>query len=135
MVFVPPRSAIAGISNANPAVVTTTQAHSLASGQVVRLHVPPPYGMFQLNQKQFSITVLSANTFSLQYTQTPFVNVDSTNYPAFVSVAQPQFTAEVISMGSGACPLGTSPGDILNSTATTTLADQTRNITRINIPF
>lgn len=136
MTFSPPRSAISGITQANPCVVSTETNHELVTGAVVRLHVPAAYGMIPLNNGSYSITVLSPTSFSLQSTQVPPAkNINSTNYPAFVTPANPGFTAEVISMGSGPTPLTNTPSQILNNVCVTTLADASQNIATTNQPF
>jgi hypothetical protein len=55
--------AIDDISNANPAVVTTTVAHGLSTGDRVR--VRDVIGMPEVNMRSFFITVLTATTFEL----------------------------------------------------------------------
>ena len=94
MTFSPPRAAISAITQANP-VVTTATNHNLSTGNVVRLHVPPTYGMFPLNNGAFTIVVQSPTTFALYFSQIqPLVSVNSTNYPAFTIPANPRFTAK-----------------------------------------
>jgi len=156
MTFSPPRVAISAITQANPCVVTTSSNHNLNTGGVVRIHVPNNYGMTPLNQQMFIITVLSTTTFSLQYSHIPSsINVDSTHYPAFTVPSNPGFTAEVLSIGSGASPSTTNtppfsyfgyykdpnaPGTDailfdVSGTGETSLADQTLNISTTPIPF
>lgn len=136
MTFSPPRVAISAITQANPCVVSTSANHNLITGAVVRLHVPPTYGMFQLNNLVCIITVLSATSFSLQTSQSSqFINVDSTNYPAFSIPSNPGFTAEVLSIGSGATPSNSTPPQILNNVCVTNLADASQNIAIVNQPF
>ncbi len=66
---------ITNITNANPAVVTSV-AHGLATGaQVILRDIG---GMVSLNNLTFTITVLTANTFSLN-------GVDSTLLPAYTA--------------------------------------------------
>lgn len=66
---------IGGITQANPAVVTVT-SHGYTSGDEV--YINSVGGMTNLNDNQYKITVLTANTFSLD-------GVNSTGYPAYTS--------------------------------------------------
>lgn len=136
MTYVPDRSPIVNITNAVPAVVTTGVDHGLTTGQVVRIHVPRNYGMYELNQLALSISVLSSTTFSLQYRQIPNdVNVNSTNYNAFVIPNNPQFTAEVLAIGSGPTKALGPAWLQNNAVAITTLDDATTNIDLVEIPY
>lgn len=70
------------ISKANPAVVTTTTAHGLASGDVVifsNLAETATTGMQQITGIPFTVTVLSSTTFSIPW------NTNQTNYTIFDS--------------------------------------------------
>ncbi len=137
MTFSPQRVAISGITQALPCVVSTAQNHNLATGQVVRLHVPPAFGMFPLNNKAFSVTVLTPTSFSIQYTQVPpGLDVDSRNYPAFnAEVNNPQFTAEVLSIGCGPTPITNTAWQINNQSTASKFDDATRNIATTNQPY
>lgn len=136
MTFSPPRVAISAITQAKPCVITTSMANSLVTGGKVRLHVPKNFGMINLNNNIYSITVLTGTTFSIQYTQVPVgMDVDSTDYPAFVIPSKPGFTAEVLSVGSGPTPPNETPAQLLNNVCITTLFDQTRNIATTNQPY
>lgn len=68
-------TAITGITNANPAVVTKT-AHGLADGDVVKLS--SVVGMLDVNDGLFVVEALTADTFAL-------LGVNSLNYDAYVS--------------------------------------------------
>lgn len=69
---------VSGISNANPAEVTTTLPHGLTTGARVGLagvvEVSQPQ---ELNQKSFLVTVTGANTFTLNGIDTTSLNVFS----------------------------------------------------------
>ena len=69
---------ISSITNAFPAVVTTTTNHQYITGMVVRLNIPMGYGMQQANQQQGLITVLSNTTFS--------IDIDTTLMDPFLSL-------------------------------------------------
>lgn len=136
MTFTPVRLAISDITRSLPTVVETSTNHNLTTGQVVRIHVPKNYGMFELNQKQVSITILTATTFSLQYTQVPVsVDVDSRLYNAFVIPSNPGFTAEVIPMGSGPTPVKNTYVQERNNFCDDLLGDATSSIGTVEQPF
>jgi hypothetical protein len=88
--FLPNRQYIENISNSNPAVVTTTQPHGYDSTLVVRLFFPPGYnfGMTQLINDLFQITVLSNVTFSIP--------VNTTSFDPFVIPPDPKQLPQVI---------------------------------------
>lgn len=82
------RTAITGITQADPCVVTAA-SHGLSSGMQVRItdlgpQMPTARGMDQLNDNRFNITVINANTFSLQDPITD-EDIDSTAYVAYVT--------------------------------------------------
>jgi hypothetical protein len=79
--FQPAMRLIAAITNANPAVVTTTFAHSYLTGLIVRLDLPPAVGMPQANGMTGTITVLSPTTFS--------INIDTTSFTPFAIPGMP----------------------------------------------
>lgn len=137
MTYIPARVAISSITQADPGVVTTSTNHNLTTGQVVRLHVPQNYGMFQLNQMQVIIKVLSATMFSIFQSIIPnnVVPISTTNYPAFTIPAKPSATAEVLPMGSGPTPLLNTTVQILKNTCDDLLEDAITNIDTVEIPF
>lgn len=69
------QKAITGISQANPAVVTST-GHGRSTGDV--MYLEDITGMTELNNRQFTITVLSADTYSLD-------GEDSSAYTTYAS--------------------------------------------------
>lgn len=56
---------IANITNANPALVTTTIPHLYQSGIIVRLYIPKDFGMYQANQLFGAITVINDTQFTI----------------------------------------------------------------------
>lgn len=60
--FEPQLNLIQGVTTAEDAVVTTVTDHGYTTGMVVRVNVPPTYGMHLYEQA--TILVLSATTFS-----------------------------------------------------------------------
>jgi hypothetical protein len=136
MTFSPPRSSISAITQANPCVVTTSTNHKMTTGQVARLHVPVNYGMVPLNNKTYSITVLSPTTFSLQITQVPVaINVDSRLFPAFMVPSNPQFTAEALPIGAGPTPVTNTTWQMTNKICQDLTDDAMQNIATTNQPF
>jgi len=67
---------ISTITNANPAVVTTTFDHQYLTGLIVRLNIPRGYGMTQANRLYGPIVVTGATTFT--------VDIDTTNFDTFI---------------------------------------------------
>jgi len=67
---------ISSITNANPAVVTTTFDHQYLTGLIVRLNIPKGYGMSQANQLYGPITVTGSTTFT--------IDIDSTLFDTFI---------------------------------------------------
>jgi len=72
---------IVAITNAEPAVVTTSFPHQYLNGLIVRLNVPSYYGMSQINQMSGAITIIDELNFSLP--------IDSTFFNPFVAPAPP----------------------------------------------
>lgn len=67
-----PTLTISGITQANPAVVTTSTNHGLATGDAVLIYGTT--GMLQIAGEVYTVTVLSATTFS--------INVNSSGFAA-----------------------------------------------------
>ena len=66
---------IASITNANPAIVTTTEDHEYVTGMDIRFQIPSSFGMRQLNNINAQITVIDDVSFS--------INVNTTNMQSF----------------------------------------------------
>lgn len=75
-VFLPRQSLIAGITQAVNAVVTTTAPNALITGEIVRLVIPPGFGMQQADGLTSSIVVLTDTTF--------MTGIDTTSFDAYV---------------------------------------------------
>ncbi len=73
--YQPAMRIITDITNGFPAQITTSFAHQYSSGMIVRLILPPGYGMQEINQRQFDITVNSTTTFT--------INIDTTFFSVF----------------------------------------------------
>lgn len=75
-IFQPAMRLIDSITNAFPAVVTTTFAHQYKDGTVVRLDIPPADGMQQANQLTGAILVINPTSF--------YIDIDTTHFEPFV---------------------------------------------------
>ncbi len=89
--FVPSRQTVTAVTNANPAVVTTSQNHGYQTGLIVRFFFPLNVGMNILNEQDFKITVLSPSTFSIP--------TNSIGFDVFSPVGTKQ-TPQVIPVGN-----------------------------------
>jgi len=78
--FYPLANIISTISNANPVVVTTLNAHGYQSGNIIRIVTTYNGTMPEIDGKYGLATVLSPTTFSLP--------IDSTNFGAFTYYTQ-----------------------------------------------
>ena len=80
--YTPAMRVIIAITRTNPLQVTTSidrvnpAAHGYIDGLIVRLDIPPGFGMFQVDQQFAPITVTSAQTFTMP--------IDATMFDAFV---------------------------------------------------
>lgn len=95
----PDSGIIIDATQANPCVITSI-AHGLSSGTSV--FISQVQGMIELNSQNYVITVLSADTFSLN-------NIDSTTFTAYQSggewsLAPPQITVNIYSSQNANTP-------------------------------
>lgn len=100
------RALISGVTQADPAVVSTTAPHGFQTDQIVRItdlgNVGPGVaarGMDPLNNNRFLITVINSTSFSLRdvITDEP---IDSTSFPAWVSGGRVVLETRVISLNN-----------------------------------
>ncbi len=63
--FVPNRHTVSAITNANPGVVTTSEAHGYESGLCLRFFFPLNVGMNQLRDKVVKIIKIDDISFSI----------------------------------------------------------------------
>ena len=75
-ISVPAALTITGISQANPAVVTVADTSTLTTGE--EIYISGVVGMTEVNDANFTITVINSTTFSLDST-------DATGYTAYTS--------------------------------------------------
>lgn len=90
-IYFPAMRLISAITQAYPALVTTTFAHDYATGLVVRLDVPQEYGMQEINKLVGTITVTSSTQFT--------IDIDTTQFQAFVVPGSPVQAAQVVPIG------------------------------------
>jgi hypothetical protein len=64
-VFQPATRIITAITQANPALVTTSFDHNYSNGQIIRLHIPEIFGMEQAHLKFAPILVTGDTTFTI----------------------------------------------------------------------
>ena len=89
--FIPNRQQVSAITNANPGVVTTTQAHGYETGYEVRFFFPLDVGMNELKDEVVKITKIDDTNFS--------IGVNTSNFTVFSPVGTAQIP-EVIPVGS-----------------------------------
>lgn len=87
-----PNIAVSTITKANPAVVTTSSAHGLKSGDVVifdNIYQTSTTGMQQIAGVHFTVTVTGSTTFTIPW------NTNQSNYTAY-TLATPAFAPAFI---------------------------------------
>jgi hypothetical protein len=75
--FQPAARTITAITNAYPALVNTSFAHNYVDGTIVRLYIPPFFGMQQADQLTGTIT---NNGNPLQF----IIDIDTINFSPFI---------------------------------------------------
>ena len=81
--YIPLNVEISNITRAVSATVTTSSDHYYVVGQLVRFHVPRPYGMIELNnQLGYVLTVPTSTTFTVDINTLQFTAfIPSPTYP------------------------------------------------------
>lgn len=91
-VYTPFVTGISAITQANPAVITTSVNHGFVIGNEVTFQIPNGWGMLQLNGLSGYITAISSNTIT--------VNINTSTFDAFVVPATSHISpAQVIPAG------------------------------------
>jgi len=91
-VFSPRRNIVTAITQALPAVVTTSIPHGYFVGDIVRFYIPENYGMQQANLVQVEVVnIPTPTTFE--------TDLDSTNFLPFIVPAMPLQLAQVVPVG------------------------------------
>lgn len=87
--YMPSRYEISAIANGQTTTITTSTDHNYVIGQLVRIHIPPTFGIRELNeQKGYVILIPAANQVT--------VDIDSSFFNSFVSsiaTTKPQICA------------------------------------------
>ena len=116
-IYQPAMRAIASITNANPATVTTSINHLYITGTIVRIDIPKQLtgqtqlGMPQINQQFGSITVTGNTTFTIA--------IDTTFYDKFAvpsPLPQGYVPAQAVPIGELSSQLTAAVVNTLNST-------------------
>ena len=96
VIAIPSALEITDITNSNPMVVTVNansdQVNTYIPDQVVKLTVPPSYGMIQANGLSGVIIAVTSTTLSL--------NIDSTQFDSFTMPSDSQQPASLAPSGS-----------------------------------
>lgn len=103
--FQPAMRQIAAITNANPAIVTTTFNHNYLTGTIIRLDINPGSGMAQANQLFAPIIRLSPTTFSIA--------IDTTQMDPFVVPSPNLQPSQTIAIGEVALQLNAAEYNVL----------------------
>lgn len=80
-IFKPAMRIVAGITNGDPALITTTFDHGYITGLIVRLYVPDIFGMIQVNKLYGPIEVVNSTTF--------YIDIDTTLFDPFTIPVSP----------------------------------------------
>lgn len=106
--YKPSMRIISAITNANPAAITTTFNHNYVTGTVVRLIIPPGYGILQANELFGEITVTGDTTFT--------VDIDTSTFDTYttpVSFPESYQYAQVVPIGENNSILTASVQNVL----------------------
>ena len=108
--FQPAMRLVTDITNANPAVVTTSTDHDYETGDIVRLYVTIWNGMRRADKLQGTITVTSDTEFT--------IDIDTTGFNAFVTPSTPlpwyiDSTAQVAPVGEVSSKLTNATRNVL----------------------
>jgi len=90
--------AITAITQANPGVITTAEAHGLSDGQPVT--ITDVVGMTELNGNEYYADVLSSTTFALYSDDTLSTTVDTSGFTAYANDGSGFATGEASGSGS-----------------------------------
>lgn len=92
--FFPRFRYISGISNAQYAVVTFTDAHDFVVNEIVSVRVTKPYGMTEINEMRAKVLAIGDFTIT--------IDVDTTYFTPFIYPVSGQNTPPVcVPVGSG----------------------------------
>jgi hypothetical protein len=94
MQFYPRKRFMKSITQANPAVITTTVSHGYSAGQKFRVKVPSSFGMVEMNNLIVTATAVTATTIT--------TDVDASGFTAYawpLTAAGPFRYAEIVPIG------------------------------------
>ena len=99
-IFQPAMRLVTAITNASPAMVTTSFAHQYKTGLICRLDLPLAVGMQQANGLSGAIVVNSPTTF--------FIDIDTTTFDLFSlpPAPQPGVPAPLVNTCAQVVPVG-----------------------------
>src|SRR6185437_7666116 len=107
--FYPSLATVVNISQANPAVVTTSVNLGLTIGQEVRLRVPQAFGMTQANNVIGIISAVSGNQITLGGTTGAFSLNNGVDSSAWTAFAWPAVTVPPSLNYATLTPIGSGP--------------------------
>ncbi len=100
--FVPRFFYINAITRGQTTTVQFTEDHDYTDGEIISFRVSPPYGMFEMNNKQARVLSHTADTVT--------VEIDSLNFNAFIYPVSGLNTPPVaVPAGSGIIPSSDPP--------------------------
>lgn len=98
--YVPQMENIASITLGYPTIVETTEDNGYLDGCIIRLVIPPAWGIPQINGQYAPITVISSTEFSM--------DIDSTFFDPLVAPSSPVQVPQTIPIGEIAGTLASS---------------------------
>ena len=111
--FAPTYRLISNVTNAFPAAVTTSLAHGLLTGAVVRLIMPAGVGMTQLNNMSGVITVTGTSSFT--------IDIDTSSFDAFTVYGAAESSDPHVNICALVLPIGESLSGANSATYNTLL--------------
>ena len=108
------RALIAGVTAADPCVITTVAVHGYQTDQIIRItdlgaDMPTARGMDELNNNRYKIVVIDTTSFSLKDVVTGEA-IDSTNFVAWVSGGRVVLETKVLQLNNPqVSPYATTP--------------------------
>ena len=94
------KKTISNITQANPAVVTTTTNHGYVNGDIV--YITKVGGMVEVNNLEFTVAGVTATTFQLS-------GIDSTSYTAYTGLPAGEVKRFEVKLSSAAAPSASAP--------------------------
>lgn len=77
-IYSPSNFVISNISKGSTTTVTTSEVNNFVVGQLVRFHIPIPYGIRQLNEQAGYVISLTSTTICV-------VDINSSAYDSYIS--------------------------------------------------